>query len=273
MSVEEHFGGGVVHHGADRPDGQPVALGALHVDDEHGQSIGALRDLIRRRGARQQQHQVGMFGAAGPDLLAVDDVIVIAVALREGLQRGGIGAAGRLGDAEGLQPQFAGGDLRQILGLLLLAAVPQQGAHDVHLGMAGGAIAAGALDFLEDRGGGRQRQAGAAIFLGDQRREIAGLGQRRRRIRWDRRVRGRACASIRRETGRRAWRPRRGYRQIRRAVLRSWELGMWFKNRRSVSKKSRSMFRSSRNNARRPRSGGRSQLSHRFPNTLIATRL
>ena len=33
-------------------------------------------------------------------------------------------------------------------------------------------------DFLEDRGRGRQFQAGAAIFLGDQDREIAGFSQR-----------------------------------------------------------------------------------------------
>ena len=62
--------------------------------------------------------------------------------------------------------------------LLLVAAVPQHRAHGVHLGVAGAAVAAGALDLLEDRGRGRQRQPGAAIFLGDQHREIAGLGQR-----------------------------------------------------------------------------------------------
>ena len=135
-------------------------------------------DLLLRRGARQQDHQVGIFGAAGPDLLAVDDVAVIAFALGEGLQRGGIGAAGRLGDAERLQPQFAAGDLRQPFRLLLVAAVPQQRAHGVHLGVAAAAIAAGALDLFEDRGRGGQFQPGAAIFLGDQHREIAGLGQR-----------------------------------------------------------------------------------------------
>ena len=116
--------------------------------------------------------------AAGPDLLAVDDVAVIAVALRKGLQRRGIGAAGRLGDAERLQPQFAAGDLRQPFGLLLVAAVPQQRAHGVHLGVASAAVAAGALDLLQDRGGGGKLQAGAAIFFRNQHREIAGLGQR-----------------------------------------------------------------------------------------------
>ena len=118
-----------------------------------------------------------MLGAAGPDLLAVDDVMV-ALAPGEGAQRGGVGAAGRLGDAERLQAQFAGGDLRQVLLLLLRRAVPQDGAHDVHLRVAGGAVAALGLHRLQDRRGGGQRQAGAAVFLGDQRAEVAGLGQR-----------------------------------------------------------------------------------------------
>jgi hypothetical protein len=56
--------------------------------------------------------------------------------------------------------------------------MPQQRAHGVHLGMAAAAIAACALDLLEDRGRGRQFQPGAAIFLGDQHREVTGLRQR-----------------------------------------------------------------------------------------------
>jgi len=116
----------------------------------------ALLGLILRRGARQQDHQVGVFGAAGPDLLAVDDIVAIAVAFRKGLQRGSVGAAGRLGDAERLQPQFAGGDLRQKLCLLRVAAVPQQRPHRIHLRMAAAAIAAGALDLFQD--GGRRGQ-------------------------------------------------------------------------------------------------------------------
>ena len=174
---EEHFGRGVVHHGADRADLEAVALGLAHVDDEHRQAIGALLGLFLRRGAREQHHQVGMFGAAGPDLLAVDDVVV-AVALGEGPQRGRVGAAGRLGDAERLQPQFAAGDPGQILCLLRVVAVPQHGAHRVHLGVAAAAIAARALDLFEDRRRRRQFQPGAAILLGDQHREIAGLRQR-----------------------------------------------------------------------------------------------
>ena len=40
-------------------------------------------DLVARGGAGEQQHQVGVLGAAGPDLLAVDDVAV-ALATRDG---------------------------------------------------------------------------------------------------------------------------------------------------------------------------------------------
>ena len=129
------------------------------------------------RRAREQDHQIGIFGATGPDFLAVDDVAVIAVAPGKGLQRGGVGAAGRFGHAERLQPQFAAGDLRQPFCLLLVVAVPQQRAHGVHLGVAAAAIAAGALDLLEDGGCGGQFQPGAAIFFGDQHREISGPRQ------------------------------------------------------------------------------------------------
>src|SRR3546814_16857545 len=76
---------------------------------------------------------------AGPYLLAAHDVAV-ALAPGAGQETQGIGAAGRLGDAEGLQAQLTLGDARQIALLLRLAAVPQQGAHGVHLRVAGGAV-------------------------------------------------------------------------------------------------------------------------------------
>src|SRR3546814_11165295 len=72
---------------------------------------------------------------AGPYLLAAHDVAV-ALAPGAGQETQGIGAAGRLGDAEGLQAQLTLGDARQIALLLRLAAVPQQGAHGVHLRVA-----------------------------------------------------------------------------------------------------------------------------------------
>ena len=89
--VEEDLGGRVIHHGADRIDLEAVPA-RLHVDQEDRETVGALLDLLARRGARQQQHQVGMFGAGGPDLLAVDDIAVVAVTRRGGAQRQRIGA-------------------------------------------------------------------------------------------------------------------------------------------------------------------------------------
>ena len=134
-----------------------------------------------RGGPGQEKHQVGVFGAAGPDLLAVDD-IGIAVPARECPQRGGVGAAGRFGHPECLQPQFAGGDFRQVCGFLLVGAVAENGPHDVHLGVTGRAVAALGLDCFQDGRGGRQWQSGAAVFLGDQRAKVAGLGQRAHEI-------------------------------------------------------------------------------------------
>jgi hypothetical protein len=80
----------------------------------------------------------------------------------------GIGATGGLGHAEGLQPEPAGGDIRQVLLLLLRAAVPQHGAHDVHLRMAGAGVAAGRMDLLQRRRRGTQGHAEPAVFLGNQ---------------------------------------------------------------------------------------------------------
>ena len=130
------------------------------------------------RGARQQQHEIGMLGARRPDLLAVDDV-VIAVAHRRGAQAERVGAGGRLGDAEGLQAQFAARDAGQVARLLFGAAVTQQRAHRVHLRVAGGAVAAGRLDLFHDGDGRAHGQPAAAVLFGDQGGEKAGLGQRR----------------------------------------------------------------------------------------------
>ena len=172
--VEEDLAGIVVHHGADRADGQ--ALRRAHVDDEGGEALGLLRHLVARGGAGQQQHQVAMLGAAGPDFLAVDHVFV-ALAPRRCPQRGGVGATRGLGHAKSLQAQLALGDGGQVLRLLRRRAVSQDGAHDVHLRVAGGAIAAGRLHFLQDRRRAGQGQAGAAKFLGDQCAKVAALGQ------------------------------------------------------------------------------------------------
>ena len=114
----------------------PLPARLADVDQEHREAFGALLHLLDRRGAREQQHQVGVQRARGPHLLAVDDVAVVALLHGAGLELGGVGAGGRLGDAEGLQPQLAARDARQVALLLLGAAVPQQRAHDVHLRVA-----------------------------------------------------------------------------------------------------------------------------------------
>src|SRR5215471_12874346 len=105
-----------------------------------------------------------MLGPRGPHLLAVDDVAV-AAPLGEGADRRRVGAGGGLGDAEGLEAERAGRDLRQVLPLLRRAAVAQHGAHHVHLGMAGAAVAAGLVDLLENGRGGADAEPAAAILL------------------------------------------------------------------------------------------------------------
>ena len=109
-------------------------------------------------------------------LLAGDDV-GIAVAAGDGAYRAGVGAAGRLRNAEGLHAKFASRDLRQIALLLRRAAVTQHCAHDVHLRVARATVATSPLDFLEDRGGRRQWHPGAAIFLRNQHCEVTGFRQ------------------------------------------------------------------------------------------------
>ncbi len=59
------------------------------------------------------------------------------------------------------------------------AAVPQQRAHGVHLGVAGRAVAARRLDLLHDRRRGRHAQSAAAVFFRDQRGEKTSLRERR----------------------------------------------------------------------------------------------
>ncbi len=117
-----------------------------------------------------------MLDARNEDFLPADDVVV-AVAHRARLDPRRVGAAGRLGHAEGLQAQLARRDVGQVPAFLRLAAVAQQGAHDVHLRVAGGAVGAAALDFLEHRAGRAEIHAGAAVFLRYQYRQVARLGQ------------------------------------------------------------------------------------------------
>ena len=137
----------------------PLPFGLAQVDQEHREPVGALLHLVGRRGAGEQQHQVGVQHARRPHLLAVDDVAVVALLLGARLELGGVGAGGGLGDAEGLQAQRARGDARQILLLLRGVAVPQHRAHGVHLGVAGRRVAAGSRGWSR---GWRRRPTAAA---------------------------------------------------------------------------------------------------------------
>ena len=134
---------------------------ALHVEEEHRQALVLGHIGI---GARDQKAVVGIMRARGPDLLAVDDPVV-ALLFRARAQARDVGAAGRLG--EQLAPDmFAGGELRQIVALVLLAAERHHGraAHALADLERLRQLAVDALfllpDHLLDRGG-----AAAAIFL------------------------------------------------------------------------------------------------------------
>src|SRR3974390_3387583 len=116
--------------------------------------------------------------ARSPQLLSVDHVMIVTLALGRRAQRQRVGARGRLSDTEGLQPQFAAGDLGQIFLFLLGVAMPQDCAHGVHLRVAGGAVASGGMDFFEDGAGGADAEPAAAVVLRDQRGKIPGLRER-----------------------------------------------------------------------------------------------
>ena len=119
-----------------------------------------------------------MLGPAGPDLLAVDHIDV-ALADGGGGDAGGVGAGGGLGDAEGLQPHLAAGDLGQPLALLGRRSVPQHRAHGIHLGVQRRSVGAAGVDLLQDVGRHRKAQAAAAVCLGHQDAEQPGVGHRR----------------------------------------------------------------------------------------------
>ena len=158
--------------------GRRVRPGALaaQIDQEDGETFGLARDFGKRRGAGEQQHEVGVLDAGDPDLLAIDDVAV-AAALGECLDLGGVRAGGGLGDGERLQAEFAGCDRRQIAALLFFGAVAEQRSHDVHLRMARAGIGAGAIDLFEDDRGFGDAKAAAAVLGGNQRCEPSGGGE------------------------------------------------------------------------------------------------
>src|SRR5215470_11277961 len=174
--VEEERVGRVIHHHAERPHLESLALERADVDEEHAEAVRLLLELTHWRGAGEEEHQVRLEHAGDEHLLSVDDVL-LALADGGGLELGGVGARVGLSDAEGLESQLARGDLGQVHLLLLLRAVPQHRAHDVHLRVAGASVAARAVDLFEDERAFHDAEARAAVLLRDQHGQVAGLRQ------------------------------------------------------------------------------------------------
>ena len=93
--VEKDFRGRMVHHRPDRLDGHAVSDHLAHIDQKNGEPFGLACHRFTWSRAREQQHQVGIFGAARPNLLAVDDIFV-AIAHGNGSQRQSVRPAGWL---------------------------------------------------------------------------------------------------------------------------------------------------------------------------------
>ena len=135
-----------------------------------------LLHLLERCRPREQKHQVGVECARGPDLLTPNHVPPVN-AFGTGLDPGRVQPHRGLGDSECLQPDLARGDSGQEPRLLLLTSVAEQRAHDVHLRMTGARRASGGVDLFEDDARRHEAEAGATVFLGNERREPAVLGQ------------------------------------------------------------------------------------------------
>ena len=128
---------------------------------------------------------------------------MVAFLAGEGPQRCCVGPAGGLSDTKCLQPEFAGRAIfGKIADLLVVSAMPEDGSHDIHLSVTGGAVAALGLDRLQDRRRGRKWQSGTAVLLGDQgpRDSLlrSALGRNRS---WIAALPDRVCANIRRGIG------------------------------------------------------------------------
>jgi hypothetical protein len=100
-------------------DCESVADGLTQVDEEDGESFRSAPDLVERGGPGEQYHEVGVLDARDVDLASVDDVVVF-ISNSGRPQGGSVGAGFGLGHAEGLQPEFAARNLREVLPFLLL---------------------------------------------------------------------------------------------------------------------------------------------------------
>src|SRR3546814_6912270 len=71
---------------SDLLDGDALADRLAQVDDEDREPLALLLHLVLRRGAREQQQEIAVLGAARPHLLAAHD-IVVALAPGHGQKR------------------------------------------------------------------------------------------------------------------------------------------------------------------------------------------
>ena len=145
----------------------------VHVEHEVGQAM-VLRHVPVR--ACEQEAVVGVVGAGGPHLLAVDEKVV-AVAIGTGCGAGEVGAAARF--AEELAPSvFAGEDAAQESCLVGVAAVFEQGrgSQQADSGL-GDAHDAQSCELLIHDGRQGLRQIAPMPLLGPHRHPPAGVRQ------------------------------------------------------------------------------------------------
>ena len=180
--MEKELVGFMVNHGVNRAHLDGVSgLTQIHEKDTHAErSFGA---LVIRSGPGQEEEHIGVLHPGGENFTAVDDVVV-TVSFGRGANMRRIGAGVRLGDAKSLESKLPARNPGQVALFLFSAAVPEQGAHDVHLGMTGGGIAARAVDLFQNHAGFGHRQSRATVLFGDEGRQPAGLSQFINKLLW-----------------------------------------------------------------------------------------
>src|SRR5215210_7639586 len=174
--LEEELVGLVVDHDPPGLYREPAALRLVQGEEEDREPLGLTPHLLPGRRPSQQDHVVGVLHAGDVDLAPVDDV-VLAVGAPPGRspQGGRVGPSLRLRHAEGLQANLAARYLGQVLPLLLLGAVPEQGSHRVHLRVGRLRVPAGAVDLLEYDGGLGEAKAHPPVLPGNERPKVAGF--------------------------------------------------------------------------------------------------
>ena len=155
-----------------------VDVAAVEVGVEQAQAFGAARDVIKRRGARQDQHLARDLRGRNPDFLPGQQ-IVVALAHRLGLELERVEADVRLGDRKaGL---VLARDQRRQHALLLLVAAEHHDRiepEDIHVQRRrAGQAGAGFRDRLHHQRGLGDAEAGTAVGLRDADAEPAVVGE------------------------------------------------------------------------------------------------